>query len=469
MEKRFILLTVLTLSFVSLTGCKNNVDSRSFEQKLKDLQYVTSVEKLENKTKNVFKDKYKVMFTQPIDWDNPEAGTFEQLVYVCYKSDSAVNEYYCDGYNAFSESNIVYTEGDELSEYFDANFINIEYRFFVNSVPDGFEIGGTEFYEYLTYKNACKDFHRIITSLSTILKGKRIFTGHSKGGYTTECMAYYFPNDIESYVSYVAPLCNGTNDLRLNDFVYHSIGDEVYGKTKAQEYRDILKEFQKNALDEKFRTTIMSEIFDNREYPSRTLKTLTDDELYEFQVVEIPVGVWMYTQDFSSYSIINKLPETTAQEITTKANKIAQKMLNFMGPIDRYVENYLTPYYVQAYTEMGNYAADLDCLREFSDNVKTDKSRTTLHMESTITADQIKMCEYTSAMNDALYNFLSTTDKTIIKIIGLSDPWSSVAYKETTNENIHFFTSEYGHQSTIETLDTQQMHECFNLIESLVK
>lgn len=93
--------------------------------------------------------------------------------------------------------------------------------------------------KYLTNDNATNDYHFIVEKLKSLYKNKWISTGISKGGETALIYKYNFPNDIDVTVPYVAPLINGTEDIRTNDFI---------NTIKNETCRDRIKTFQRAIL-----------------------------------------------------------------------------------------------------------------------------------------------------------------------------------------------------------------------------
>ena len=199
-----------------------------------------------------YKEKYLITIEQPIDWNNPGLGTFQQRVEVGYQGDTNVNVFETGGYCL---SDILYPgalgmdDRNELCKTYDANLIEIEYRFFGKSTPAGLSNDSTDLWEYLTVENAAQDFHSIIGKISQVLSGKRVFTGASKGGYTTNMQACLYPDDADAYVAYVAPLCDGTQDTRFIKNVYETIGDSYMTEEQAQEDRDLVTQFQVECIN----------------------------------------------------------------------------------------------------------------------------------------------------------------------------------------------------------------------------
>lgn len=94
-----------------------------------------------------------------------------------------------------------------------ANQINIEHRFFGESMPDSLD------YTYLNLEQVAGDLHHINEIFRTIYNGKWLSTGISKGGQTTIFYRYFYPKDVGVSMPYVAPSTQGVEDQRIYTFL----------------------------------------------------------------------------------------------------------------------------------------------------------------------------------------------------------------------------------------------------------
>lgn len=99
-----------------------------------------------------------------------------------------------EGYKAFRRR--VY----EPTKLLNANQVTVEHRYYGSSVPYSID------YRYLNMKQATADLHKIKQLFSSIYKGKWISTGRSKGGVTTIFYRFFYPNDVDVSIPYVAPI-----------------------------------------------------------------------------------------------------------------------------------------------------------------------------------------------------------------------------------------------------------------------
>ena len=176
-------------------------------EKLKQIPQVSDIQELKVDS---FEEYYQFWFEQPVDHNDPSKGTFKQKVLLGHKKQDAPVVAELEGYNIWSQ------QAGELTKLFNANQLTVEHRFFDESVP----AGGIP-WEYLTIRQAATDHHEIIQAIKTHLypRSKWISTGISKGGQTTIFHRYFYPEDVDVSVPYVAPLNLEYIDPRLESFL----------------------------------------------------------------------------------------------------------------------------------------------------------------------------------------------------------------------------------------------------------
>ena len=102
---------------------------------------------------------------------------------------------------------------NEVEQILSANNIGVEYRYFGKSIPDSMQ------WEYLTIEQAAADLHAVNLLFKQLYKGKWFSTGISKGGQTTIYYKYFYPEDIDVAIPYVAPIDNALEDTRIYTFL----------------------------------------------------------------------------------------------------------------------------------------------------------------------------------------------------------------------------------------------------------
>ena len=142
-----------------------------------------------------------------MDHTRPESGSFKQKVLLGHRAAEAPVIAELEGYA------IGAVRENELAGLLKGNQLTIEHRFFDSSVPeDGIP------WEYLTIKQAAADHHAVIQAIKQHLypSSKWVSTGISKGGQTTVFHRYFYPDDVDVSVPYVAPLNLEYVDPRLD-------------------------------------------------------------------------------------------------------------------------------------------------------------------------------------------------------------------------------------------------------------
>ena len=116
--------------------------------------------------------RLELQIRQPIDHNNPDAGYFEQMVYLLHKDFNKPVVLVTEGYAARPNAT------NELTKLLDANQIIVEHRYFGKSLLDSLD------YQFLNIRQAASDHHHITTLFKQLYMGKWIATGISKGGQT---------------------------------------------------------------------------------------------------------------------------------------------------------------------------------------------------------------------------------------------------------------------------------------------
>lgn len=442
-------------------------EAASFRDELTRLEGVVSVDEIVQ-SGDIFAEKYVAWFVQPIDWSNPSGDKFLQRVEIGFMGWDNVNVVNVDGYG-LRPSSFVEDDRHELAELYSANYINIEYRYFARSIPEGLYEDKTDLWEYLNDYNASTDFHNIMEQLRGILSGTWVFTGGSKGGQATNVFSYYYPNDADAYVSYAAPFCNANNDPRLMEAVYTTIGNERYGEAKAKEYRDLLLRFQVEAIRHRdYLQPRVSKITPEytAQYPFRTAS-----RDFETAVADFARGTWQYDQNFASVDAVLKMPHDTS----TDEKAYLEAMLTLLvddterDSADVYS---IFPYMYQAHTENGNYAVVLKYLREAVEReglslTMTEADEADAYARMAFTDEQLRLWKFDPTLRNEMINWSHTTQSNVIMIYGNSDPWYFVRLPDVDdNPNVHIFTMSASHQAFIEDMPAQQKDAVLALLDN---
>lgn len=193
---------ILLLCLTTLTSFGQS-DKQKLEQELFDLPNVSF--KDVSKPGDSFLT-YDIFVRQPIDHQHPEKGNFYQYVQLRHRGFDRPTVIETHGYQLYKNKN-------EVEQILDANDIGVEYRFFGKSVPDSMQ------WQYLTIEQEAADLHAINQLFRQIYNRKWISTGISKGGQTTLFYKYFYPEDVDAAIPYVAPIDNALEDTRIYTFL----------------------------------------------------------------------------------------------------------------------------------------------------------------------------------------------------------------------------------------------------------
>ena len=455
-------------------GVKHNDE---IYKRLCAIEGVTGVERIdfEREYDSCIIEKYLVTFEQPVDWENPDLGTFEQRVEIGITDRADVNFMHLDGY-AFQKDLLGKDYVPEPVEMYRGNYIHIEHRFYGASCPDDFSYDETKYWEYMTCENAVADYHNIYSKLEPLLGKTWVCFGEDQGGLMTAVYAGFFPDDCKLYMPFAAPCMESGNDGRFYDFIYTRIGDDALGKDKAGEYRDLIMKFQVNLIKDKhellrsYNDEIDKTGMRFREYASQEV-------LYDLNVLEFAPAFWEYSQDFDKLEKLVDMPEETDEERQAKAGAEFKFMIEVQGPEKWSPDMYAWPYYVSAATETGQYSYDFSYLRSELAKAGVPRALTvTPGMEEELlwnvvfTENQKKAFTYSKSFHDKLISSLKSTDARILMIYGATDPWTSVRFTDLGNDNIKVYIHPtMSHDTTISSFpdDTAAeiksvMDECIN-------
>ena len=201
---RLALLALTLVAFV-FAGC--NSKPGSVQEVLARISSIDSLKQIEGDT-TLFAESWELWFSMPLDHNNPKAGKFPLRVVYNHKDFESPMVIAIEGYKIYSHW------ATEPAQLLNANQINIEHRFFENSRPkDSIP------WQYLNIYQAATDHHTVIKSFKPFYKGKWVATGISKGGQATIFHRYFYPNDVDVSIPYVAPLNSSSEDTRVYSFL----------------------------------------------------------------------------------------------------------------------------------------------------------------------------------------------------------------------------------------------------------
>ncbi len=374
-----------------------------------------------------FNSIYEIHFQQPLDHHNPEAGYFTQKVYVSHIDSIRPVVFITEGYTA----NRAYQS--EISRLLDANQIIVEHRFFGESVPDPKD------WKYLTVEQAANDHHRVVEYFKKVYSGKWINTGVSKGGQTTMYHRYFFPNDVDISVPYVAPLNFSFDDPRTYLFL-DTVG--------TSECRQKVYDFQKLMLME--RDVYFPMFLTYSESKNHSFTRMTPEEAYEYSILEYSFAFWQWGR-------------WSCEEIPTAKSSVDEifdhfkEVSGFQYFSDEGLSD-LEPFFYQALTEIGYYGYDFsefDGLLEYVTNPIF-----------TFAAPQDVELNYNFQIMKDVNEYLQSKGNNFIYIYGGSDTWSSTSVDIGNKTNaLKIYKKGGAHNTRIGNLPDEQKELVVSTLE----
>jgi len=368
-----------------------------------------------------FTEKYLLQFTQPVDHANPDGEKFLQRVYLSHLDLDAPVLFITEGYAANYAASPAYV--NELAPILNANQICAEHRFFGSSVPDSLN------WNYLTVENAATDHHQIIEVLNDIYSEKWISTGISKGGQTTMYHRYFYPEDVDISVPYVAPLNFSIEEQRVYMFL-DSVG--------SVDCREKILAFQ-------------TELMKNKEKYLPSFKKLAEKEnltykigfekAYELTVFEYSFAFWQWGM-FSC----DQIPQSyhDPDKIIAHLDEVAG--IDWIS--DRGI-NSMFPFFYQALREIGFYGYDITDFKEWTTFTKNPDFTFTLPDGMTV--------EYEPELMRRVDYFVRHEAENMLFIYGEYDPWSAPAVELTYHTNsIKIVKPKGDHRTRINNLPEKQ-------------
>ncbi|MBT8230845.1 MAG: hypothetical protein KJO50_11340 [Bacteroidia bacterium] len=402
-------LFALFIMFSFSAGSQTDLETRLFE--LPDVIF----EKIQ--TPEGFKSAYKLKIKQPLDHKNPDRGHFYQKVYLSHRGYDKHTAIITNGYSR--GSNVI----TEVSRIADANQLNVEHRYFGESVPDSLD------YNYLNFEQVTADLHHINSLFRKIYNGKWISTGISKGGTTTIFYKYFYPDDVDVSIPYVAPVNYSDEDQRIYTFL-DTIGSD--------ECRKAIYDYQVRML--KNSDTFKPYIRWYTKGKDLKFNYLNFDEAFEYAILEYPFSFWQWGHDCS------KIPSREEDTDTHIQHFIDIVGMSFYS--DASMEGYASHYY-QSGTEMGYYGFETDDFKGLLKYLPMDPNPSAV-----FTPGKMEV-EFDGTLTNKVAKWISENGNNMIYINGALDTWSATAVPPSDKTNsLWFFMADHGHASArIRNLD----------------
>lgn len=384
-----------------------------------------SVEKITGDT--TYTEYYEMWFTQPIDHENPELGSFKQRVLLGHHDLSKPMVVEIQGYNIWTE------KAGELSKLIDANQLTIEHRYFKQSRPDSLQ------WDKLTIKQAAADQHAVIQALKKIYQNKWISTGISKGGQTTIYHRFFYPNDVDVSVPYVAPMNLNREDKRIHQHLA-TVG--------SNEARKKIKDFQIACFEKKDKLLkLLEELATKKKWEF----SMGIEGALDLNILEYSFAFWQWGN-----TSLSEIPGSDANAEDLFKHLAKTSPFSFFEAKDIITQQ---PFFYQALTEIGMYSYEVAPFKKY---INYDKDLTfdftlpegvdgTFNPESMIAVDQ----------------WLKTKADKMLFIYGEYDTWSATQVQLKDNDKCQkFINPEGAHRTRIKSFPTEMQKEIVKTLET---
>ena len=372
-----------------------------------------------------FTEAYQIVFDQPLDHKHPEKGTFKHYAYLSHIDYTKPIVLITDGYASNNRTT-------ELSKVLKGNQIIVEYRMYGKSRPDSIP------WHYLTNDNAVEDYHKIVSKLKTIYKGKWLSSGISKGGETTLIYKSKYPNDVDVAVPYVAPLIDGLEDQRTNDLI-NSVGTETC--------RTAIQNFQRSILNN--RTAILKELDDYAITKKMKFTEVSKEEALEYAVLEFPFSFWQWGGKCKA------IPNSKAS-IKEQFNYLVE--VSGFSLYNDWGYNYYLPSFYQHIRELGYYGFDLNPVKDLLQVVKNSSNKRFAPKNIDLTYDK----NYIKEVRD----FVENKGDNILYIYGEYDPWGACAPTPKANVDALKMVLKGGsHATRIKDFSPDEKKQIYNKLK----
>lgn len=417
------LAAVFLLSFSAGTHA-SSPDEDIFLSKLNTLE---GIKYNSIKHDSTFDFAYEIYFPQKLDHKNANSTVFPQRIFLYHRDYENPAVIITEGYNAVAGRH------SELTNLLNSNEIIVEHRYFEKSRPDLLD------WQYLTMEQAANDHHVIVKFFKDLYRSKWISTGISKGGQTAIAFKYFFPNDVDVSVPYVAPLNFEQEDPRIYEFL-SSVG--------TKEQREKIREFQRLVLKHR------DEMFPRLEKYSKekNLSYVYDLNLIlEYSVFEYSFSFWQWGHTFEKIPGSNASPD----EIFNHFVEVSSPSFFSKNEMEQYA-----PFMYQAYDEMGFYGYETKNFADLLTHVKGEIAT------NRIFAPEFEKITFDDELTDSMAEWLRENGNNMIYIYGENDTWSATAVDIGNKTNALKMVKEGGsHITRIKSFSDEDKEKIYSALE----
>ena len=423
MNKKQLLILVIGLSLSFSLSAQDK--PTELLQKLNQIEgvEVTPLERYHSQ----FSEAYQLMFTQPVDHNNPGGAKFTQRMFIGHAGFDRPMVLSTSGYGA---GRLGFAEPADLLK---ANLIRVEHRYFEESAPEPLV------WEYLTVWQASSDLHQIVEAFKDFYPGKWISTGHSKDGQTAIMFEAYYPDDIDVVIPYVAPLNTSKVDPRIFEFL-DNVGTRQERK-KVYQYQVALFENKDELMP------LVKDLAEKQKWNF----TMGIERGFDLAVLEFPFAMWQYGQ-VKPLDLPGK--KASQEELLNPLNRVsALYFFSEPGIID------FLPHYYQAMTEMGYYGYEVKPFKKYLPDTRPITWDFTLTPYGIDTTFNPKTLEF-------LHDFVQNKGDKMLYIYGEYDTWTATGVTETTGpaDALVMILSKGYHGASIQAFPVEEREKIYETL-----
>ncbi len=354
---------------------------------------IPGIEITELEQRDHYSQVFEIMLEQPLDHQNPAAGTFQQRIFLAHTNVKRPMVIVTQGYAIGKDRTT------EVAEMLQANQLNVEYRFCGKSTPKQMD------WKYLTNDQATEDLHRIRKLFGKIYRKRWASTGISKGGTTALIYKSKYPKDVCAAIPYVAPLAFAQEDPRT---------DQHQKNIGTDECRANIAALQKEILRRRESLIPMIDTFASNHNVSFSL---SKGAVLEYAALEYPFSFWQWGHS------CDQIPTATVsdQELFTYLNDVVS--FNFYSDA---TYKYFEPAFYQFVTELGYYGFPKEHLQSLLIEVPEPSNLIFAPKNTDLT-----FTPYLKPVHD----FLMKKGDRIIYIYGELDTWTACGVRPSSHTN----------------------------------
>jgi hypothetical protein len=227
---------------------------------------------------------FHIGFEQPVDHAQPGGAKFTQLLTLIHRDEAKPMVLVTEGYDVFPAFAQV-----DITAVLATNQLRVGHRYFYSSMP-----AEPLDWSKLTVMQSAADLHRVVQAFKPKYGAGWVSNGASKNGMTATLFRYFYPDDVDATVAYVAPTMRSTNDRRFVNYL-DTIG--------TVDCRAALLRFQTEALARRVevQALIPEPGFGGPGYDFSWMGGR--NRAYEFMVLELPFVFWQYTGEANCANI----------------------------------------------------------------------------------------------------------------------------------------------------------------------